>query len=159
MQCHDLQQALTAARVGKRPLDEEQQRHLASCDACRAFAALDLRLERALAADADEEPGVGFDTRFFARLGEVKKQGERRRWLGLSLSFAAAAAAALVAFVALNDADHDDWGGDIELAMNLELAADLDVVKHLDDVEAFEIIAKLDDRDLDAVLNEAGRRP
>ena len=121
--------------------------------------AQDQALDAVLAADADETPRPGFDTRFLARLAERRAAGTRGYRLTWGLGAFAATAAAFVAFLALSDVNHTGFAEEIDLAVNLELAEDMDVVSHLDDVEAFEVLAAVEPDELDQALENSGRQP
>jgi hypothetical protein len=158
MQCLDVQQALVESHDIEAELPAVVRDHLVTCNACQAFQRADQALDQVFASDVNEEPRPGFDTRFFARLSELKG-GARRHRLTWGLGAFAASSAALVAFLALHDVGRTSFVEEIELAQNLELVEDLDVVTHLDDVEAFEVVAQLDLRDLDSAVLEPGRQP
>ena len=115
-------------------------------------------LDALLASDTNEEPRPGFDTRFFARLAELKR-GKGRHRFAWGLGALAAAAAACVAFLALHNVGRTTFVEEIDLAQNLELAEDIDVVSHLDDVEAFEVLAQLDPKELEDAVRTPGRQP
>jgi hypothetical protein len=116
-------------------------------------------LDAILATDVDETPRPGFDTRFFARLAELRHKDSRPHRLAWALGTFAATTAAFIAFVALHDVRHVGFAEEIDLAVNLELAEDLELVSHLDDAEAFEVLAQLDAEELEQALEGAGRKP
>ncbi|MEE8409167.1 MAG: hypothetical protein V3T05_06160 [Myxococcota bacterium] len=135
-------------RYGAVALEADAQAHVDGCDACRGHAADVERLEQALARDADQEPGPGFDTRFFARLEEAKSKGQRGwlsrfRW-SLAGGSLVAAAATTALLLTINVERTPAMAGDLELAMHLDLLEDYDVVSLLEDVETFEVLARVD---------------
>jgi hypothetical protein len=140
-----LQQAATGA------VTDEVTRHLDSCVSCQAFVAADRQLAQTLTLDEAQEPGPGFDTRFFARLREeqAKQKHRRQGWWWLSASLVAGGAALIWTLVSGTVQKLD--ANDIELAMNLELIENLDVAEHLDEIEAFEVLAQIEPGDLPEV--------
>jgi predicted anti-sigma-YlaC factor YlaD len=152
MRCDEAKEALDAARYeGRAAASGEARAHLDACADCRAFEARSHVLERVLAVDAGTEPRPGFDTRFFARLDEIKRS-RRRRWLLLGLgSSALAAAAGWMVFVR---SPRQEPADDVELAANLEMVEDLDLLKRLDEVEAYAALSRLDPADVEAVEKE-----
>jgi hypothetical protein len=97
-------------------------------------------LNKLLAADGDEEPRPGFDTRFRARLAEMKTKKTRRAWaLGLVSALGAAAAIA-IAVVPRAEQQHDPA---LEIAMEYELLENYDIVK---DLPAIEVLAQLEEQ-------------
>ncbi len=106
-------------------------------------------LDTLLAADADEEPRPGFDTRFRARLEEQKGRQARRglRLWFLALGAAAATAAAIaVSFIVPNTTDEAQTA--LEIAYEMELYEDYDVVA---DLEVLELLAAADSPKSDEV--------
>jgi hypothetical protein len=160
MRCHDVQEAVIAARYDGLEASAEVRAHVASCASCSAFAAESAAVEGLLASDSDEPARPGFDTRFFARLADekAKRQTKVWRWPRLAfVSFGTALAALLVVVVVSRSEPREDAAGatDLELAMNLEMIEELDVVAKLDEVEAFEAMAQADAAELDAALRDA----
>lgn len=158
MLCDDLRDALLASRNNAAELEADAHEHLETCAECQSYAGETEALDALLARDEDEEPRPGFDTRFFARLDELKSRPtgswfSRYRWL-----FAGAAAAATTAAVILSLSVGGEPTGsmadDIDLAMHLDLLEELEMIRALNDVEAFETLAYVDPETLDAVIRE-----
>ena len=98
-------------------------------------------LDQLLAVDTDEEPRPGFDTRFHARLAEMKTKKTRgRAWL-FGLAGAAVAVAIAVAVVPREHTHDTAQTEGLEIAMEYELLENYDVVKDLEDVE---VLAQLE---------------
>jgi hypothetical protein len=159
MQCLDVRQALVDHPNDKAELPAGVRDHLATCESCQAFMNANQALTAVLAADGDETPRPGFDTRFRARLADLRTKSSRPHRLAWGLGTFAASTAALVAFLALRDAQHTGFAEEVDLAVNLELVEDLEVVSQLDDVEAFEVLAAVDAKELEQALEGARRKP
>ncbi len=155
MRCEDKQAAWLQARQEKTAvLDAQLERHLIECERCRAFCAAQPALESALGSLADEV-GVrpGFDTRFFARLEELKRTEararSRKRWLWTIMPLTAAAAA--LVFVVHTRREDARAQEDAALSAELEMVEDLPVVEKLDEVEAYEVLSNVDLETLDSL--------
>ncbi len=147
MQCDQVRAALGHDE------NAEVREHLEGCAACRQYAR-DLRdLGTLLDADRDQPVGLGFDTRFFARLEEEKRRG-RRGVLGWVFAGAAAAAVAAVVGVVLLRPGDELEGADLELALHLDVLEDLEMLRQLEEVEAFELLAGVED--FEALVEQGG---
>lgn len=108
----------------------------------------DAALDRILALDEDQPVRPGFDTRFFARLEEHKREARRprawRRWT-IGLATLSAAAAALVMVVLPVGKETPMSPQELALVMDLELLEDYELVRDLEVIEAFETLAQLDE--------------
>lgn len=165
MNCKDLQQALIDARYSKQPLTSEVETHLRSCPACEAFKRSANALDTFLAVDEPAPPRPGFDTRFYARLNELKAQESpsnlrqllsRARWW-----FAGAAVtctAVLTLFIVQPAAVHEGgFNTDMPLAMELDLIEDLGLLAHLEEAEDFDVLTQLQLGDLHDAPGEADK--
>lgn len=159
MRCNDVRATLVQRDHAK--MSAELRDHVAECADCGAYDLQAQKLNRLLDLDEDVEPRPGFDTRFFARLEELKTQRANketaswwRRWpvwvAAASLSVSAAAAVMLLGVPAPTTLSLEN---DLALAMDLEMLEELDLVRQLDAVEAYEVLALLELDDLDAVSN------
>ena len=120
-------------------------------------------LDGMLAWSEDEPPRPGFDTRFYARLKDVQEEPEaedtgwveRLLWLLLPIG-----ALVMVAITLSSSSDVFEaitTSRDMGLAMELELLENYDVVRDLEEVEHFELLAQLDMAEMDSLENlEAG---
>ncbi len=157
MQCSEARRLLTTTRYdGAGTLLEE---HLVTCPQCAAVAQRTRELDALLDADAPQEPRPGFDTRFFARLDELRQSKTARRpsWLWY-LAYAGAAASITMGAVALVGRGPSlPPERDRELVANLELLEDEPLLRHLDDVEAYEVLAQVDAATLARLAGERGR--
>lgn len=170
MRCEDAREHLSAARYGNE-LPETVTQHLATCAECRAAQGAQRELDAWLGSDEPATPRPGFDTRFFARLGEERTRTRRRRWA--RLGFALLPVAAAIALVALRRseplADAPDQvpapdraepipgvaHEDLDLAVDLELLEELEVVEHMEELETFDELAGVDEHELEALLEDA----
>lgn len=171
MRCDDARALLSTARYGEArtpALDE----HLVRCAACRAVELEQAALDGWLASDAAEGAQPGFDARFFARLDADRARARRRRALRFGLTLLpVAAATAIVVLRGLDAPDAPSAGrdasppaevplvseiehDDVDLAVDLELIEDLEVVQRMDELEAFEALADVDEQVLEAALSE-----
>lgn len=158
MRCEDARRQVQDAWDSREALSELARAHLATCAACRTFAAELEALGAVWAADPTEEPGPGFDTRFFARLAELKARPRRaawHRWGWLAATLTGGAVATMLVLTLLGPSTPPIE--DVELAMNLELIEELAVLSHLEEVEAFEVLAQLADDDLSTPTPEVTR--
>ena len=160
MQCNDFKQALLNVPVTPAPLAPEFEAHGNECDSCRAFKEETLALNALLFLDEESPPRPGFDTRFFARLEEVKTIEQTPLITRLLSPFriwalaAAVCAAVLVLVVEPTMTPPDPLiDPDISLAMELDMIEDLEVLAHLDEIEDFDVIEQLNLDDFEA-LNE-----
>jgi predicted anti-sigma-YlaC factor YlaD len=170
MRCNRVRQALSEARYQGGAYPPSVAEHLTRCQACREFAHASARLDAFLQLDQPIAPRPGFDTRFFARLSEIKaKQAERKiewrrypvagwvrqwRWVLGGVSLACAVVAILVARqVAEPRATSGELAPliaqDIGLVRDLDFIRELDLVSRLQEVETFEVLAKLDLSDIE----------
>ena len=120
-------------------------------------------LDGMLAWSEDEPPRPGFDTRFYAQLKDVQEEPEvedagwieRLLWLLLPIG-----ALVMVAITLSSSSDVFEaitTSRDMGLAMELELLENYDVVRDLEEVEHFELLAQLDMAEMDSLENlEAG---
>ena len=160
MQCTEIQEALLEAQYNSQPLASGVQKHVASCDACQALHAASQNLDEILALD-NEPPALrpGFDTRFFARLEEVKEAEANKGLKGFFGKFqwwitgAMAGATALALVMITQPTLQEDvlFDPDLTLAMELEMVEDLDLLAQLDEVEDFDIVAQLNVAELDSL--------
>jgi hypothetical protein len=172
VQCENARERLSIASERASP-GPELLAHLSSCEACQKLRATEDALDRVLALDTVQEPGPGFDTRFFARLEAERSQSRRKRsrFFAMALLPAAAALAAGVLWLrpgsptglapaklpteALANvpeafADEDELG----LLRDLELIEELEIVARLDDLEAFELLEQLEPEQLEQIASE-----
>lgn len=165
MRCDDVRATLQGNVYEKTQASPEVLAHLEECTDCRFCAAQVKELTRLLDVDEDVEPRPGFDTRFFARLEELKaeraikeKASWWRRWpvwvAAASLSMSAAAA---VVLLGVQPPATSTLENDLALAMELEMLEDLDLVRQLDEVEVYAVLAQLEVEDLDAMLSATVR--
>lgn len=158
MRCDDVRATLQGNVYEKTQASPEVRTHLEECADCRAYGAQAEELTRLLDLDEDVEPRPGFDTRFFARLEELKAERDKaswwRRWpvwvAAASLSMSAAAA---VVLLGVQPPATPTLESDLALAMELEMLEDLDLVRQLDEVEVYAVLAQLEVEDLDAMLS------
>ena len=174
MRCDQAQRELLAGRAC-RPGDELEQ-HVRECEACNAIAGEQRALDGLLALDQPPVPGPGFDTRFFARLGDERASSKKKRalfsvrmWLW-ALVPVAAGAALLVgkpkredppaappeahAPPALIEALDEGEPEDLALATDLELIEDLAIVQRLEELEDYELLGDVDPTELDRLAAE-----
>ncbi|HEX7481120.1 MAG TPA: hypothetical protein VF331_25170 [Polyangiales bacterium] len=156
MRCDELRESLLQARYARVEPQADALAHLRECVACRSFADAQTRLDHVLAHGEQVSAGPGFDTRFFAQLAEAKARARRplrgRLWWTLVPTLAAAAAAAMILWP--KPAQDFVPREDLALATELELVEELPVVQHLDEAEAFEVLAEVDVSELEAVTKE-----
>jgi hypothetical protein len=156
MQCEAMREAWLAARYAQAEPPLDVREHFTGCAECTAFAREQTALDGLLAQSAPIEVGLGFDTRFFAKLeAERTRSRQRRRWLWLApLPLCAALVIAL--FVQLQKPPPIEHASveDTLLARDLELVQALPVLRNLDEIEAYETLAQVDDAELVAELNE-----
>lgn len=165
MQCEKARASLQAnAYAGAHsPGDAEVMAHLDACADCRAFRARSGRLDDLLDADEGAVPRPGFDTRFFARLAELKT-GQRARasgvmgWLRWVIAAVPVAAAAAMLLLAPGPGAAPGLEGDLPLAMELELLEEMEILRSLDELEAYEVLAQLDIAEMEQVLHQPGGR-
>jgi len=179
MRCSNVRQALSEARYEKSDTETSIARHLAECEACGEFVRASERLDALLQLDQPVEPRPGFDTRFFARLAELKASGEERQtfrrspiasWLGQwrwVLGGLSLACAVLVMVVARQPSRPTELSGDaaplsdqdLGLVRDLELLQDLDLVNRLQEVETFEVVAQLELGELERAAGAVAAEP
>jgi hypothetical protein len=170
MRCKSVRRILSEARYQGGQYPPGVAEHLVGCQGCGEFARANERLDELLDLDHAIEARPGFDTRFFARLSELKvseRESERERattalgayrlsewlqrwrWGFASMSVAAAIALALVLRpnhepISVSSQVAPLGEQDLALARDLELIEDLDLVRRLQEVEIFETVAQLD---------------
>ena len=141
--------ALEAARYNNEPLSPEMVAYIRDNPSAQAIEREVLALDAALNLDEDQPLRPGFDTRFFARLEEHKKEAvaprvgiwQRLRWaLAPVVMVGAAASVVLIVDTAPRPSTMDP---DLHLALELELLEDYEVVEQLDDLEDLELLAQL----------------
>ena len=160
MRCDEARERLTESRYQEGELDPAIAAHLQQCATCQAFAAEAEALDQLLAEEQDLPPRPGFDTRFYARLQELKAGGarggfaSRLRWGLAGLLGAGAAAVAL--FFSLQPGPAATMDQELELAMNLELARELPLLQQLEQVEAFEVLSHVEPEELEQLLDAEG---
>lgn len=165
MTCKDLQEALTDAQYSEQPLTSELEAHLRSCASCEAFKHSASALDAFLAVEEPAPPRPGFDTRFYARLNEVKAQESRpnlrqllsrARWW---FTGAAVTCTAVLTFFIIQPIPVHEGGftQDMPLAMELDLIEDLDLLAHLEEAEDFDVLTRLQLGDLDGVAGGADK--
>ena len=174
MLCERARELLSEARYAADGGAPELRAHIAGCAACRALQDGQVALDRALALDEPAMPRPGFDTRFFARLGEEKtrmQRGRARRRLIWALLPLCAGAAAVLLFTprpaplprpapaplpeppvaqAATAIEPDD----LSLAMDLELVEDIDVVQQLDQLEDYDVLSAVDADEIERLAKE-----
>ncbi len=158
MQCDEVRALLQANAYETEP-EPEVSGHLVGCADCRAHGARLELLNELLDNDEGTEPRPGFDTRFFARLEELKA-GEhegaparaRARWLRWLMAAVPVVAAATLLVMTIAPDAGPALEDDLSLAMELEMIEEIEVVRSLDEIEAYEILAQLDPNELDAML-------
>ena len=155
MRCEAIQEAWLAARYAAEAPAPDVSEHVASCSECRAFAAGQTKLDGLLAQEQPITPGLGFDTRFFAKLDAERTRSRTRRALVWFAPLGLAAALGLAIFARPHEAPALPPLEDVALVQDLELVEELPMIRQLDEVEAFETLAQVDTADLDAVLREA----
>lgn len=161
MRCEQARQALGNSRYAAER-SRELETHLAECQACSAFRARELVLDRWLALDDPAPIRPGFDTRFFAQLEAEKaraRRQRRRRWTWVLAPVMAGAALVLLrptptAHVP-NGSTVEVPPDDLGLAMELDLIQDLDLVRRLDEVEAYELLGQVDEGELERSAGES----
>jgi hypothetical protein len=163
MRCEQAAEALDDARYGELR-SPELLAHLAKCVDCRELEQRSLALDRMLALDRPADVGLGFDTRFFARLADEKARARRTRWSRWSWALVPVAAGLALALVQATAPTHLAPNlpaqstvlppSDLDLAMNLELTEDLDVVEKLDEVQDYDLLSQIDDQDLQRIIEE-----
>jgi hypothetical protein len=176
MRCKKAQQAFYDSRSQGDELPPAVEKHMAQCRCCAEFARADTRLEDILNTDEPVAPRPGFDTRFFSMLEEVKTGRTARssstssavidwfrrwRWALVGASLTVASAVALVArqpHEQPSDADELARIGaqDLGVARDIEMIQDLDLVQKLQDVETYEMLAKIDLDDLEGAEQKNG---
>jgi predicted anti-sigma-YlaC factor YlaD len=139
------------AQYDNQPLPPEVEAHLSACSSCEAFKHNTSALDAFLAVDEPASPRPGFDTRFYARLNELKTQQSqptlrqllsRARWwfAGAAVTCTAVLTLFIVQPTALH---HGPFNADMPLAMELDLLEDLDLLAHLEEAEDFELLNQL----------------
>ena len=160
MQCTEIQEALLEAQYNSQPMPSAMQEHVISCDACQALQAASQDLNAILALDnAPHALRPGFDTRFFARLEELKEAEANKGLKGFFGKFqwwitgAMAGATALALVMITQPTLQEDvlFDPDLTLAMELEMVEDLDLLAQLEEVEDFDIVAQLNVTELDSL--------
>ena len=167
MQCNEIQEALLEAQYNSQPMPSGMQEHIASCDGCQTLQTASQNLDSILALD-NESPALrpGFDTRFFARLEEVKEAEANKGLKGFFGKFqwwitgAMAGATALALVMIIQPTTQEDilFDPDLTLAMELEMVEDLDLLAQLEEVEDFDIVAQLNTAELDSLDGVEGSK-
>ena len=147
--------ALEAARYNNEPLSPEIATYIRDNPSAQAIEREVLALDAALNLDEDQPVRPGFDTRFFARLEDQKKEAvapsvgiwQRLRW-ALAPVVMVGAAASVVLFVDTTP-QPSTMDPDLQLALELELLEDYEVVEQLDELEELELLAQLSLDDFD----------
>lgn len=157
MQCYEARRLLATSRYEGQ--GAELDAHLTACDACRTAASRVSALDTLLDGDLPEEPRPGFDTRFFARLDELKREkpASKLAWWWYLVSAGSAAALALGIFALVGRTSTVLPAEDRELVANLELVENEDLLRHLDEVEAYVLLAQVDSATLERMAQERGR--
>lgn len=160
MRCEAYQEAWLQARYAEHAPQPRVREHIETCVDCQRFTRGQKQLDRQLEHEQPIEPGLGFDTRFFARLEAERAQAKlprspwRRPALWLSwASLAAALALALLLFRPAREAQ-PSLDEDVALMRELELVEELPMLRKLDEVEAYEVLARIRSEDLDALAAE-----
>jgi len=155
--CEAMQESWLEARYVRREPAAEVREHMLGCAQCREFTAEQCALEQLLGQLPEEQAGLGFDTRFFARLEDERKSPTRRSWLRVWLALGPAALAALMLAVHLQkplqpmaSTPHDD----VALMRDLDLVEELPLLTKLEEAEAYDALAQATAADLDAVTAE-----
>lgn len=150
MQCDEFKEALINAAHPSDQTPEELDAHEKECEPCQIFKKEAHALDALLSLDQHTPPRPGFNTRFHARLEELKAEESSPGLLDLLkaarfwLAGAAACAAALTLFFQMPPAPSDPLlDPDISLAMELDMLEDLEVLAHLDEIEDFDVITQL----------------
>ena len=150
MQCDKFKEALLNAPHPSDQTPEELDNHEKECESCQVFKKETHALNALLSLDEDAPPRPGFNTRFHARLEELKAQEsspgmlDRLKAARFWLAGAAACAAALTLFFQMPPSPSDPLlDPDISLAMELDMLEDLEVLAHLDEIEDFDVITQL----------------
>jgi hypothetical protein len=156
MQCEAMREAWLAAQYAKTEPSPDVREHIAGCADCATYARAQPELDALLAQSPAVEVGLGFDTRFFAKLeAERARSRQRRRWLWLApLPLCAALVLALIVQLREPPPIEHASAEDTMLARDLELVQALPVLRNLDEIEAYETLAQVDDAELVAELNE-----
>jgi hypothetical protein len=175
MRCSNVRQTLSEARYQNGVLEPSIAAHLAQCHACQQFHQAASRLDAFLALDEPVSPRPGFDTRFFARLSELRKENARpeerghyslanlvRSWRWLLGGVTLTSAAVIIALWARPSDKPVNasrelvplTAQELALARDLELVQDLDLVRHLQDVETYEVLAQLDIKDIEKAASQ-----
>ncbi|MEY4575907.1 MAG: hypothetical protein RL701_610 [Pseudomonadota bacterium] len=161
MPCDTIRQAWLSALAAREQPDAAVEQHFASCENCREFVVTQRKLSELWRKMSAIEPSLGFDTRFFARLETERREAatprHRRWWLWLGGPTLALATTALVAVLVLRNTRRNEQplmaADDVALMRDLDLAQELPVVERLDEIEAYEALAKLEPAELDKLLN------
>ena len=168
MQCSEIQEALLEAQYNSKSLPPQAQNHILSCSHCQTLQNSSQSLDAFL--ELDREPPVlrpGFDTRFYAKLEELKQTKTDSRIESFIRKFqwwfagAMAGATALV-LVTLNQPEMQDptlFDPDLSLAMELELVEDLDLLAQLEELEDFDVITQLNSLELDTLGDPVAPKP
>jgi hypothetical protein len=166
MQCEAVRETWLTARYAQQTPDAAVREHLASCAPCAAFVdaqrELDGLLLRAEPTDA-VHVGLGFDTRFFARLEEERRKATQRRRMRVLVWLAPLATAAAFCVVLLQRGSHELRepsplaADDLALARDLELVENLPMLRQLDEIEAYPTLSHVSERELDALIDEDQR--
>lgn len=153
MRCDQAREALSTARYQPGGPDATTRAHVDECAGCREFAARFPTLDHVLEVDVAIEPRPGFDTRFFARLDDVRTPRRTRRPLAWILGAAGASTVglAVVGLVLLSRPEAPAPRDDLALAADLDLVEDLEMLRRLDEVEAFALLSRLDPTELEAL--------
>lgn len=153
MRCDQVREQLAGRRYGQ-VLSTDAHGHRDVCVVCQGFACAGEKLDALLSLDEPQEPRPGFDTRFFARLAEVKaaeaaqpKASLWRWWLVGLVPLGAAAALVLL----IQRPGEPAFENELALAVELELLESYEVVKELEDVEAYEVLAFVDLADIERI--------
>jgi hypothetical protein len=159
MDCEQARIALEESRIaGGR--SAELDAHLASCAACRAFAARAAALDAKLSGIAPPVLSPDFDARFFARLSSEKtaeKARARRRhsshvaWLLLPM---AAAGLLWLRPARMEPPIANQPSEELKLVAELDLVRDMEVVAKLDEIEAYDVLSEVDESELTQLAQE-----
>lgn len=157
MQCRRARKQLSNERYGS-PLSAATREHVHACAACQAFRRQSEQLDQVLDLDSElQAPTPGFDTRFFARLKEEKARPARKlrgglRWAFIGFAVAAAAAIALVVAIPMHSPERMSQA-EVMLVKHLDLLQeDVEMLRRLEEVEAYELLAQLDPEEIEELL-------
>jgi hypothetical protein len=163
MQCEAVRETWLTTRYAQQAPDAGVDEHLASCAQCAAFVdaqrELDGLLRRAEPTEA-VHVGLGFDTRFFARLEDERRKAAQRRRVRVLAWLAPLATAAAFCVVLLQRGSHEPppmAAEDLALARDLELVENLPMLRQLDEIEAYPTLSHVSERELDALIEENQR--